>query len=570
MKLQVRTVTFLLLLPSSMVIVTGADLDVDNPYAFHMIEDAERCKSVFKSEQTLLVPILHNLRESFADQLRTIQNIVKNSSLLKKSDLDSVINLGSSWKETARESIDNATVDFPTEIDFKGATSALVTLQNTYLFDPFELSEGKLHLSNYARIGGEFTIIGNHNFTWPDLYSMATFAYGKRWYDSTVYFLNAVFRLIPLVPKRERPDKTTYREMLAMRREVVQWNNKYLSKTRMLADSEHQILPYFLTDKLEKAEKQPDHKKPIEYANLGSEEGKQFYFRSVCNGFSFREYMGIVHTHHCHYLHHNNPFLKLGPFKIEVASKKPFVIVFHDLLSDKEMNYMVDISRPNLSRGRHVEAANTGNAKHEYKSGKKTKIVAKSVQHWIEDIYYEEQVEDPMAPDNNYNYTIKDDVMFHLSKKLERATGLNLTRKYASTQYQTTNYGLGGLCETHIDPHGYLEGVEIPLSRKMLVRTGDMLATVMAWISKEPVGGATAFISPMKEITVWPTKGSAAFWYDVDKKGYRDRDTLHGGCPVLQGTKWILNKWIYYFDQWPKYSCSLDPSEKIDGFTGLY
>lgn len=63
-----------------------------------------------------------------------------------------------------------------------------------------------------------------------------------------------------------------------------------------------------------------------------------------------------------------------------------------------------------------------------------------------------------------------DRTLFKLSKKLELATGLNITSKYASTPYQVTNYGLGGLCETHVDPHGYLDGnVELPPNRKNLV-----------------------------------------------------------------------------------------------------
>ena len=49
-----------------------------------------------------------------------------------------------------------------------------------------------------------------------------------------------------------------------------------------------------------------------------------------------------------------------------------------------------------------------------------------------------------------------------LSHKIEIATRMNVTARYSSTLYQTTNYGLGGLCETHLDPHGYLDGVVVP------------------------------------------------------------------------------------------------------------
>ena len=35
---------------------------------------------------------------------------------------------------------------------------------------------------------------------------------------------------------------------------------------------------------------------------------------------------------------------------------------------------------------------------------------------------------------------------------------LKLLKLVDPIQFQTTNYGLGGLCEKHMDPHGYIEG----------------------------------------------------------------------------------------------------------------
>ena len=48
-----------------------------------------------------------------------------------------------------------------------------------------------------------------------------------------------------------------------------------------------------------------------------------------------------------------------------------------------------------------------------------------------------------------------------------------------------------------------------------------------------------------------------------------EEESIHGGCPVLQGNKWILNKWIYGFNQWKNYPCSLKEKEKIPGFRGI-
>ena len=54
-----------------------------------------------------------------------------------------------------------------------------------------------------------------------------------------------------------------------------------------------------------------------------------------------------------------------------------------------------------------------------------------------------------------------------------------------------------------------------------------------------------------------PEKGAAAFWYDLLSDGFRDIKSLHGGCPVLKGSKWILNKWLYMLDNFKKFPCKL-------------
>jgi prolyl 4-hydroxylase len=136
--------------------------------------------------------------------------------------------------------------------------------------------------------------------------------------------------------------------------------------------------------------------------------------------------------------------------------------------------------------------------------------------------------------------------------------------------YQTTNYGLGGLCESHIDPHGYIEGMELTSSRRELIYSGDMIATFMAWLNDVKSGGNTACDWIGYEQTMTPTRGSAAFWMNLDKKGFRERRSQHTGCPVLGGSKWILNKWVYYFDQFKSYPCGLDYHEAFGPFTGYY
>ena len=56
------------------------------------------------------------------------------------------------------------------------------------------------------------------------------------------------------------------------------------------------------------------------------------------------------------------------------------------------------------------------------------------------------------------------------------------------------------------------------------------------------LGGKTAF--PRLGVSITPSKGSAVFWYNIKRSGRTDMAMLHGGCPVLLGSKWVANKWV--------------------------
>ena len=83
-------------------------------------------------------------------------------------------------------------------------------------------------------------------------------------------------------------------------------------------------------------------------------------------------------------------------------------------------------------------------------------------------------------------------------------------------------------------------------------------------------GGATAFLHRNVEKAVMPSRGSVAFWYNLDRKGFRDLRSLHGGCPIIKGSKWILNKWVYYFNQFRNFPCGLTPGDIFPPPKGYY
>merc|ERR1711902_40120 len=101
---------------------------------------------------------------------------------------------------------------------------------------------------------------------------------------------------------------------------------------------------------------------------------------------------------------------------------------------------------------------------------------------------------------------------------------------------QVTNYGLGGLCEPHIDPHGIMESDEAYYRRfkPRLFIHGDIFATFMGWLGNTDEGGGTAYLSSEETQQLMPDRKSVAFWYNLKSNGFRDNLANHAGCPVLK------------------------------------
>merc|ERR1712196_386149 len=45
-------------------------------------------------------------------------------------------------------------------------------------------------------------------------------------------------------------------------------------------------------------------------------------------------------------------------------------------------------------------------------------------------------------------------------------------------------------------------------------------------------------------LKVRPRKGQALVFYSLKPDGNFDPQSLHGGCPVVKGEKWVATKWI--------------------------
>ena len=99
---------------------------------------------------------------------------------------------------------------------------------------------------------------------------------------------------------------------------------------------------------------------------------------------------------------------------------------------------------------------------------------------------------------------------------------------FGGEMFQVANYGIGGQYTKHWDAAG--EGGPI---HDGFDEEGDRIQTFMAYLSDVEAGGATAF--PMLGMSVWPKKGDAITWYNMQANGQQDKLMAHGGCPVIKG-----------------------------------
>ena len=105
--------------------------------------------------------------------------------------------------------------------------------------------------------------------------------------------------------------------------------------------------------KLTRKKKQPNFvlNGAVAKAKVQNDVGNDWFFLKICREGRFLAAVKQPNTF-CRYLHHSNPYLKLGPFKEEKLSSLPYAVIFQDMLSEKEMKFLKTTSVPQLSRTR--------------------------------------------------------------------------------------------------------------------------------------------------------------------------------------------------------------------------
>eukprot|EP00795_Rhopilema_esculentum_P001604 gene1604-16064_t len=174
---------------------------------------------------------------------------------------------------------------------------------------------------------------------------------------------------------------------------------------------------------------------------------------------------------------------------------------------------------------------------------------------------------------------VADPIMRKIKSRVQRLTKLSKRIIDGSEQLQVVHYNVNGHYHAHFDGQskkqfGHLECCHFVADGKTECRLCRYI-TILYYLNDVEEGGETAFpVADSENYThsdfqmrkdgdffnlskfchnatslVAPKRGKAVMWYNhhVDEHGWlgeRDDHSLHGGCDIIKGEKWVANNWI--------------------------
>ncbi|XP_035701932.1 prolyl 4-hydroxylase subunit alpha-2 [Folsomia candida] len=254
-----------------------------------------------------------------------------------------------------------------------------------------------------------------------------------------------------------------------------------------------------------------------------------YIFEKLCRGEDVKTRKDKMHLK-CYYSSKSHPEFILKPLKIEVHNKNPLLIQYHNILSEQDMQQYRDQVNKDMKISKTTPSIRS-------QENKKTPRISRqrtSSGGWIQDS------SSKTFPTFN-----------KLLHKIGRILQVDISKETGSEMMQIAAYSPGAHYAPHTDAIFEYKAEERLEPFDLL--SGDRIMTFMIYLSDVEEGG-TAF--PILKTLVHPSKGSALMWYNVQPDVETiDRRTLHGGCSVLYGVKWIANKWIRSKDQFQTLKC---------------
>ncbi|XP_033244634.1 prolyl 4-hydroxylase subunit alpha-1 isoform X1 [Drosophila miranda] len=428
------------------------------------------------------------------------------------------------YKTSVSAGLKKAEIQEPTKEDLLGATRGLWRLQEMYKLPTKQLAKGILapeeqRQMNLSLSASDCYEIGRH------LCQMKEYSYGSEW------LLEARTRLprdpsgyvLPKITKVQILEQLSPAfSQLGNKKLAHKLNNEILDAEPGHEEAVKNKIVYEAVLARERSISSSPRMKvdpPQEPAPEPELKESQELYQRVCRG-ELRQSPKEQRYLRCWLSHQDEPYQRLSPFKVEQLSGDPYVAYFHDVLSDKESELIIEHGKGQVTRS---EIGQTGNST--------VSEIRTSQNTWL---WYENN---PWLAD--------------IKQRLEDITGLSTD---TAEPLQLVNYGIGGQYEPHFD---FMDDAEKNFGWK-----GNRLLTALFYLNDVPLGGATAF--PFLHLAVPPVKGSLLVWYNLHRSLHKDFRTKHAGCPVLKGSKWmsisflpVCNEWFHEAAQEFRRPCAL-------------
>ena len=537
--------------------------------------------------------------------------VIKRTGYIFISRLMPLIN-NKTWINLQYELINMTSRLFPAMYDYHETCSSIALLQEAYNVNISDLMNGEVKLVNNKT--NKLGFKSKFNLTWIQMYDIGVAASNRGWHDSAHIWFK---RAIDQCSDKHNP---LFIDLNAEYKKNMKIHDHILDTRGRMEDHGTDVRTFNLplNNKLRKKKKYRIHLQGLKeegkvdlnepertkhYVPLFKANGTQLKspkmqerardnFHSLCkDGEKQWRTPEINMNLTCRFHHHQNPYLKVGPFLLEEKNYKPMVVLFHSFMSKHETKYFKETGGNQMKRSQLDFTVGTDKILIPEKSSSRRT----SQQGWIQERLYQFPVTDtyegwdyngtfhhslveealtdvliPEYPPKVQDYLIINDMTaFRITKRIELATNLILNKPYASEPYQVANYGIGGQYAIHPDIAGHhiypgeRSGI-LPKYKKWYSLVGGRHATFMAYLSTVEFGGGTVF--PMLGLSNNAVAGQAVFWNNAWSDGRADYLSVHGGCPILLGSKWITNKWIHYYDNFRRTPCELREFQEINTF----
>ncbi|XP_042474800.1 probable prolyl 4-hydroxylase 3 [Zingiber officinale] len=201
----------------------------------------------------------------------------------------------------------------------------------------------------------------------------------------------------------------------------------------------------------------------------------------------------------------------------EQVSWEPRAFIYHNFMSQKECEYLIELAKPHMQKSTVVDSA-TGRSKDSRVRTSAGMFLRRGQDKIIR--------------------TIEKRIADFTFIPVEHGEGL-----------QVLHYEVGQKYESHFDYFTDEFNTQ---------NGGQRIATVLMYLSDVEEGGETVFPSAKfnrsssaelsecakKGLSVKPKIGDALLFWSMKPDATLDPSSLHGGCPVIKGNKWSATKWM--------------------------